>query len=166
MNFISAVFILFVSLCFNLQISQSYKSDRITKILHTFNADCLWAKFDFRTLFIIPKTYKTLHIFAVSSFPLHIFYTPSSRDPIHLFCFSIVCCSFASTGTRPLNAISLDFSVAIFIPNCFVVLCKVFNALCESSSESDHSTCPSADNSVLRIVSSFLSVHLQGIWSQ
>jgi hypothetical protein len=50
MTFTSVVFSPLTVLCFNVQISQPYKSDGIAKILHTFNEDCLWAKFGFKTL--------------------------------------------------------------------------------------------------------------------
>jgi hypothetical protein len=36
------------------------------------------------------------------------------------------------TGTCPLNAVTSDFGVGIFIPNCLVVLCKTYTALCKS----------------------------------
>jgi hypothetical protein len=60
MNSISNLFRLHTSFCFNVQISQPYKSDGIAKILYSFNRDCLWTKFVFKTLFRISKICKNL----------------------------------------------------------------------------------------------------------
>jgi hypothetical protein len=57
MNFISAVFTLLISLCFNVHISQPYENDAMAKILYTFNGYCLWTKFVFKTLFRISNIF-------------------------------------------------------------------------------------------------------------
>jgi hypothetical protein len=63
MNFAPPVFSLLTSLCFNVQISQPYKSDGIAKIFYTFNPDCLWTKFGFKILFRIPNIMYKITLF-------------------------------------------------------------------------------------------------------
>lgn len=60
MNFICAVFSHLTSLCFNIQISQHYKSDRTTEVLHDFKR-LSFSYFGFIILF--PKFHKYILIF-------------------------------------------------------------------------------------------------------
>jgi hypothetical protein len=60
-------------------------------------------------------------------------------------------------GTCPLHVITLDFGSDIVIQNCFVQLCKVYNAIWKSSSKSDVSTWSSAYTSVLITVSIYFN---------
>jgi len=56
------------SVYFNVQISQLYESDGIVKIWCTFNQNCFWTKYGFKTSFRIPKAFKNLRILWVMSF--------------------------------------------------------------------------------------------------
>jgi len=47
---------LFISHCFNVQISRPYKRNRMVKI-YTCNHDCLWTICGFNTLFRLPRIY-------------------------------------------------------------------------------------------------------------
>jgi hypothetical protein len=68
MNFISAVFSLLISLCFNVQISQPYKSYGTDKTLYQ---DCLWIKFNSKTLFSIHNLLKIYLLLKLCPFLLH-----------------------------------------------------------------------------------------------
>jgi len=64
------------------------------------------------------------------------------------YVFMAWCSVKDGTNLPTFKYIILNFSGDISIPNYFVVLCKAYNALCKSSSESEKSTWPSANNSV------------------
>jgi hypothetical protein len=79
------------------------------------------------------------------------FYIPNMWTYV-FFQYNIVCYSFSSDHKHSLNVTVVDFIGDIFIPNCFVVLCKVHIALCKISSKSDKHTWSSANNTVLKII--------------
>jgi hypothetical protein len=54
---------------------------------------------------------------------------------------NVIYYNFISDGNLSLNAITLDLRGGISIPNCYIVLCKVYNVLRKSSYESAKVPC-------------------------
>jgi hypothetical protein len=135
------------------------KSDGIGKILCAFSQDCHWIKSGFRTLCIITVILKTYAFFKLCSFLLRMkFYVPN----VWTYLFVVLPITvLLLIGTCHINANFLDFNGDVFIPNCFVVLCKTYDALCKSSSGADKSTWSSAKNRVLSTVPSFVQISFE-----
>jgi len=54
---------------------------------------------------------------------------------MNVFTWDSIVLSIILFGTCPLNTITSHLRGDIFIQNCFVVLCKVYNAVCKSSDQ-------------------------------
>jgi len=115
-------FLIFI--CFDVQISQPYKSDGIVEILYTFSCYCLWTKFGFKTFFRILRICKNL--FKDMSFS-------SLYETLHPKYVNILACS----------NIALCIAILLVVGTCCSVLgYEIFKiyGLWFSFHHADHST--------------------------